>query len=895
MKQKIAVAVLALGCCLAAFGDTWTDAKGVTWEFATYGVDDVEEAMITGVSPAPSGVLTIPSKVENQWGSCTVTTIDVSAFEAKNAITGVVIPTSVRKIDSFAFKGCTGLTSVVIPASVTNIDSYAFADCSYLKSVTFKGDAPSFSYFHGAFEGTPFLAGLEARNGNDDRDNPKMISGTSGELKDENFAASCYGSGYDLINDFAPDGDATKWYEWTAPKSGTAWFWAQGNFNTFLGACTYDTITMDDLAHNDNFNGKASAISFSVKAGTKYRIYVGGVKPRHLGSYTLKWRVGAPVNVTFDTCGGTINIDSGVTVFPVPKGAAVGALPTATKTYYTFAGWYTKKSGGTKVTASTKFSKATKVYAHWAKKKFKVTVAKGDGAKATTGSGSYAWGSKVKLTATPKPGYVFRKWELTDLGDDVSKAAFPKFSTQCRKNLKPTVTVPKTSGISYTATFVKKTLDTLSLTVYSGSTTLYAEDGAGNVDLWALSSSYATFTTSKLPAGVKFAFLPNSDSVCRLEIVNPDKVPAGRHVIKVTAKNRSGKAAAKSIVVFGKNRTQAIDKGALAVSASTSAKTPNEINAGTKYTLAELGVSAASGWKITKISGLPSGITWDAKSQKLKGYTAKTGTYTFTFTVTKGKTSYAATATFKVLALPAKIVGTFYGYAAPDEFGTFFNSSSRKVTVSVTSAGKVSAKVGSLSLSCTGLAYDRYSGVFRANMKLTSATKKKNVTYTRSLVFEFDPAADFSENSLDGRYFEYYTKKTSNSLTEDLVVQCNIVGRRNVFGYDASGNCRFAGAELAQDALEMTSKETANIHFAGGEVNVTLSENNDGTVYLAGTLNGKTFSEQAVVRYEAGNTQTRAYLKVWSFTLGMEITYVVTLDESGSYTESVDAPVLPAG
>ena len=93
----------------------------------------------------------------------------------------------------------------------------------------------------------------------------------------------------------------------------------------------------------------------------------------------------------------------------------------------------------------------------------------------------------------------------------------------------------------------------------------------------------------------------------------------------------------------------------------------------------------------------------------------------------------------------------------------------------------------------------------------------------------------------------------------------------------------------------MTSKETANIHFAGGEVNVTLSENNDGTVYLAGTLNGKTFSEQAVVRYEAGNTQTRAYLKVWSFTLGMEITYVVTLDESGSYTESVDAPVLPAG
>ena len=895
MKKMILAAAMALGCGLVAFGETWTDAKGVTWDFyADYTDDNVFEAEITGVSPAPSGVLTIPSKVEGQWGSCTVTTIGVSVFEAQNAITGVVIPTSVRKIDVFAFRDCTGITSIAIPASVTNIENLAFWGCSSLKSVTFKGDAPCFNDFASAFSDTPFLAGLEARNGHDDRDNPKMISGTSGELKDENFASSCYGSGYDLINDFAPDGDATKWYEWTAPKSGTVWFWAQGNFNTFLGACTYDTITMDDLAHNDNFNGKASAISFSVKAGTKYRIYVGGVKPRHLGSYTLKWRVGAPVNVTFDTCGGTINIDSGVTVFPVPKGAAVGALPTATKTYYTFAGWYTKKSGGTKVTAKTKFSKATKIYAHWAKKKFKVTVAKGDGAKATTGSGSYAWGTKVKLTATPKPGYVFRKWELSNLGDDVSKAAFPKFSTQSRKNLKPTVTVPKTSGISYTATFVKKTLDTLSLTVDSGSTTLYAEDGAGSVDLWALSSSYATFTTSKLPAGVKFAFRPNSDSVCRLEIVNPDKVPAGRHVIKVTAKNRSGKAAAKSIVVFGKNRRQAIDKGALAVSASTSAKTPNEINAGTKYTLAELGVSAASGWKITKISGLPSGITWDAKSQKLKGYTAKTGTYTFAFTVTKGKTSYAATATFKVLALPAKAVGTFNGYAAPYEYGTFFNASSRKVTVSVTSAGKVTAKLGSLSFSCNGLTSDNAGG-FKATVK--SETKTTKSTRTRTLTLFINPSAGFDEDSLTGTYSDTLKTKDSSGGMSFATSGYNIVGRKNVFGYDASGNCRFEGADLAQDALTeaINSHQVSEIVFAGGSVTVTLNGSYNGVAMLAGTLNGKPFSESAMVRYETGNTQTRAYLKVWSFTLGMEITYVVTLDESGSYTENVDAPVLPAG
>ena len=706
-----AVAIVMGG--LASFGETWTDAKGVTWDFyADYTDDNVLEAEITGVSPAPSGVLTIPSKVECQWGSCTVTTIGVSAFEARNAITAVSIPASVKVIDTCAFKGCTGLIGVVIPASVTNIDSYAFAVCSNLKSVTFKGDAPSFSDFHGAFEGTPFLAGLEARNGHDDRDNPKMISGTSGELKDENFAASCYGSGYDLINDFAPDGDATKWYEWTAPKSGTAWFWAQGNFNTFLGACTYDSIIMDDLAHNDNFNGKASAISFSVKAGKKYRIYVGGVRPRHLGSSTLKWRVGAPVNVTFDTCGGTINVDSCAAVFPVPKGATAGALPTATKEYYTLAGWYTKKSGGTKVTAKTKFSKATKLYAHWAKKKFKVAVMKGEGAKSVKGSGSYAWGSKVKLSATPKPGYVFWMWELNDLGDDVSKAAFPNFSKLCRKNLKPTVIVPKTSGISYRATFVKKSLDTLAL---------------------------------------------------------------------------------------------------------------------------------------------------------------------------------------EVLALPAKLVGAFNGYASiPGELGTGFGSLSRKVTVSVTSAGKVSAKIGSLSFSCSGLTYNSAGKKFNASMK-SSVAKSKTVTYTRSLALEFDPAADYSENSLDGAYFEYTTKKTKSSVTEDLVAQYDVVGRRNVLVRDANGDFIFDGAELVDDALGLAQyyHSPATVPFYGGSVEVTIGA--DGVAKLVGTVDGKSFSESAVVWYEKTEVATMSLLTIYSFNIGMPICYVVTIvnDYAGPYVDNVAAPFVP--
>ncbi len=872
MKTTIA-AVMAIGCGLAAFGDTWKDSKGVTWKFATIYSDGNATALIQEATPAPKGVLTIPGSVSD----------------------GAVIY-SVTAIEHDAFYQNSGITSVVVPASVETIRAAAFNQCANLKSVTFKG-VPQDCNIALSFSETPFFNGVNSRYGNADMDAPAKISGVSGAAKDDNFLAWW---------DTATGAKSTKWYEWTAPKSGTVWFWTQGNnFNTFLGA--YASGTEDDIAHNDNFAGSASQIAFPVTMGTKYAIYVGGADPNYLGEYTLKWRMGSPVTVTFDPCGGAIDVGFGGNVATYPKNVAAGALPTPTKEYYAFAGWYTKKSGGTKVTASTKFAKGTKLYAHWAKKKLRVTVTKEAGGKSVKGSGSYAWGTKVKLSATAKPGYVFRSWgsDMAGAYYEASCNAFPKFNSQCRKNLTPTVTVPKNSPLSYYASFVKKTEDTIWFKVTGGSTTLYAEDGAGGfVNLYAHSFSYPKVTTSKLPAGVKFSLLPPPtspysgviyDSEYKLEIVNPDKVPAGKNVIKVTAKNRSGKTATTSIVVWGKNRTQATDNGALTVSVSTSAKTPNGIYAGMKYALSDLGMSAASGWKITKIGGLPSGITWDAKSQKLKGYTTKTGLYTFTFTVAKGKKTYTATATFKVLALPAKAVGTFYGYAAPDEFGTFFNAAARKVTVSVTSAGKVTAKIGNASFSCKGLTYDSYSGKFSASMESTS-TIKKNVTYTRSLVLEFDPYADFSGNSLDGRYFEYTTKKAAHSITEVLVLQCNIVGRRNVFGYDDDGYLLFEGANLAQSALNVATvnHRISEIPFAGGSVTVTLDENANGVATLAGTIEGKSFSESAVVWYEPVN-ETIAYLRIYSFSLGTSITYVVTIDPSVPCADSVAPPTIPAG
>ena len=56
----------------------------------------------------------------------------------------------------------------------------------------------------------------------------------------------------------------------------------------------------------------------------------------------------------------------------------------------------------------------------------------------------------------------------------------------------------------------------------------------------------------------------------------------------------------------------------------------------------------ANGWTLA-LSGLPSGLKYDAKKGTMTGVATKAGVYTVTFTATKGKTKEIATATFEVV------------------------------------------------------------------------------------------------------------------------------------------------------------------------------------------------------------------------------------------------------
>jgi uncharacterized repeat protein (TIGR02543 family) len=70
----------------------------------------------------------------------------------------------------------------------------------------------------------------------------------------------------------------------------------------------------------------------------------------------------APFTVTFDSQGG-----SAVAAIKVDQGAAIGALPVPTRDGYTFDGWFTAASGGTKIDATQVVTADLTLYAQWTK------------------------------------------------------------------------------------------------------------------------------------------------------------------------------------------------------------------------------------------------------------------------------------------------------------------------------------------------------------------------------------------------------------------------------------------------------------------------------------------------------------------------------------------------
>ena len=111
-----------------------------------------------------AGDVVIPSSVNYNGTTYSVTSIRDNAFWWCSNLTSVKIPNSVTSIGSSAFCDCSSLTSIEIPNSVTSIGYYAFSSCSGLTSIEIPNSVTSIG--DGAFSGCSSLTSVVVDAGN---------------------------------------------------------------------------------------------------------------------------------------------------------------------------------------------------------------------------------------------------------------------------------------------------------------------------------------------------------------------------------------------------------------------------------------------------------------------------------------------------------------------------------------------------------------------------------------------------------------------------------------------------------------------------------------------------------------------------------------------------------
>ncbi|MCR0315634.1 InlB B-repeat-containing protein [[Clostridium] innocuum] len=162
-------------------------------------------------------------------------------------------------------------------------------------------------------------------------------------------------------------------------------------------------VTMPSISRSGyNFAGWYSNSSFSGSA-------VSTLPKGNYGDKTFyaKWNAKS-FTLSFNGNGGTPSRSTQT----VSYASAVGALPTASRTGYTFTGWYTAASGGTQYSASTTYSVVgnTTLYAHWSANTYTVSF-NANGGSVSPGSKTVTYNSSFGSLPTPtRTNYTFQGW-----------------------------------------------------------------------------------------------------------------------------------------------------------------------------------------------------------------------------------------------------------------------------------------------------------------------------------------------------------------------------------------------------------------------------------------------------------------------------------------------------
>ena len=248
-----------------------------------------------------------------------VSNIGEYAFAGCTEVTDVTISEGVTLIGDEAFAGCSSLTSVTIPSSVTWIEEEAFYRCFQLADVYYAGTRQEWNRIR---------------------------------IEEKNYNLTSAGIHYDSANPDDPDVPVTCIVTFDTNDGSEVPDEVEYEVNETLG--TLPTPTRSGYRFNGWYTAASGGrkVTASQKVTGDMTLYAHWTRTTR--TYTIK------LNANSGTVSpSSIKVESGKTYFD--------ALPTPTRSGYKFDGWYTSRTGGTKITDSTKATASRTIYAHWTK------------------------------------------------------------------------------------------------------------------------------------------------------------------------------------------------------------------------------------------------------------------------------------------------------------------------------------------------------------------------------------------------------------------------------------------------------------------------------------------------------------------------------------------------
>ena len=374
---------------------------------------------VTGISP---NAFRNNTNVEGIMLSEYISDIPDSAFEGCTSLRDVNIP-GLTHIGNRAFYGCTSLSTMTIPEDVVPLGTNAFYDVDEVKITAANSDVALAAVNSGAKSLVLNIASisedmedvvLEAPSSMD------VLEIQGGRKQFENLKVKSY-AGITKINGInfvdcmqVPlelHSDTVNLNQTSVSGSGYCMIIAKDNCAINLFGTNQMTSSNGNAIVCGNVTLANSDSNVQAQLQVSGNVYVCGAignQSRYLtvtngeiiyiSQEEYEKYISGVFQVQFDANGGTVQETERVAY----SGASIGALPTPTRTGYTFAGWYTAASGGTEVTASTAFTSSSPItiYAHWTANQYTVSFYENGGTSSNPTSKTVTYDSTYGTLAT---------------------------------------------------------------------------------------------------------------------------------------------------------------------------------------------------------------------------------------------------------------------------------------------------------------------------------------------------------------------------------------------------------------------------------------------------------------------------------------------------------------